>query len=181
MTVSHDPVWVFGYGSLIWRPSLPFVDRRAARITGWARRFWQQSTDHRGTPDHPGRVLTLIDAPGATLWGMAYAVDAAVWPEVFAALEVREQQGYDRIEIVAHLAADGRAGPTIADVRAIMYLATTSNPHFIGPEPLDRTAAIVRASRGPSGDNTAYVHELAAALAALGAEDPDVDALARLL
>jgi len=72
MTASDDLVWVFGYGSLIWRPAMAYVARRASRIDGWARRFWQASTDHRGTVEAPGRVLTLVESDGA-VWGMAYA------------------------------------------------------------------------------------------------------------
>ena len=170
------PIWIFGYGSLVWRPAFPYLARRAARLDGWARRFWQASTDHRGTVDAPGRVLTLIEAP-APLWGVAYAIAAAAWPAIEPILEHREQQGYARLTVDAGLAAADRAGPIVETVAALLYLATPTNPYFIGPEPVAATAAIVQRAHGPSGANLDYVLELERALAAQGVRDPDVDAL----
>jgi glutathione-specific gamma-glutamylcyclotransferase len=179
--MSPPPIWVFGYASLVWRPALPFVDRRAARVTGWARRFWQASSDHRGTPEAPGRVATLVPAPGAIVWGVAYAIADVDWPAVRELLEVREQGGYDRVDAIAGLAAGLAAGEVIAEVPAVMYVGGDAGGHFVGPEPLETTAAIVRRSRGPSGDNATYVRELARALVEMGAPDPEVEALAALL
>ena len=180
MTASDDLVWIFGYGSLIWRPAMAYAARRAGRIDGWMRRFWQASTDHRGTLEAPGRVLTLVEHAGA-VWGAAYAIDRAGWPEIEAALEIREQQGYARLTVDIGLAAGERAGDIVETVRGLLYLATPANPYFIGPEPLAATAEIVRRSRGPSGHNVDYVLELERALAAMGAADPEVSALAELL
>ena len=174
-------IWVFGYGSLIWRPDLPFVERRAARITGWARRFWQASWDHRGTPESPGRVVTLVESPNAILWGAAYALPDDDWPEVLPRLEHREQAGYRLLELTAGLAAGERAGEVVADVPAFVFVGGADRPEFIGPEPLEATAAIVRRSRGPSGDNREYVLALERALAELDVRDPDVEALAALV
>jgi cation transport protein ChaC len=174
-------VWLFGYGSLIWRPDLPFRERRAARVTGWARRFWQASWDHRGTPESPGRVVTLVESPGAILWGMAYAIAAADWPDVLATLEHREKAGYRRLSLVAGLAASAHAADTVTDVSVEIFIGGSDRSEFIGPEPLATTAAIVRHSHGPSGPNTTYVLELERALIAMGVHDPDVTSLADLI
>ena len=66
--------WLFGYGSLIWKPDVPFDMRTPARLDHWARRFWQGSHDHRGTPEAPGRVVTLVEAPGECCDGVVFRV-----------------------------------------------------------------------------------------------------------
>ncbi|HEU4726939.1 MAG TPA: gamma-glutamylcyclotransferase [Kofleriaceae bacterium] len=177
VTAPGDFVWVFGYGSLIWRPSMDYVARRAGRVHGWARRFWQASTDHRGTVEAPGRVLTLVESTSA-LWGMAYAIARSAWPEIEAALEVREQQGYARLTVDIGLASGEEAGGIVETVSGLVYVATPANPYFIGPEPLEVTADIVRRSRGPSGSNVDYVLELERMLVGMGAADPEVSAVA---
>jgi len=98
------PCWIFGYGSLIFRPDMPFLERRRARLRGWSRRFWQWSTDHRGEPWRPGRVVTLAPAPGESCWGVAYRVDEVTADRILADLDVRERGGYVRMEIEIELA-----------------------------------------------------------------------------
>ena len=95
----NDGYWIFGYGSLVWRPDFPFVERYHAVIEGWVRRFWQGSTDHRGVPGAPGRVVTLVAEPHARCSGTAYRVDDAVIDSVINTLEYREKGGYRREEI----------------------------------------------------------------------------------
>lgn len=163
---------VFGYGSLVWRPALPFEQRRPARIRGWTRRFWQSSPDHRGTPEAPGRVVTLVPAEGADCWGMLYRVAAADAPTVVASLDHREKAGYERHRLPAWL-ADGSCVEGV-----LVYVAGPDNPDFIGPAPLAEMVEHVLRSVGPSGPNPEYVLHLAQALREMGAEDPHVFALA---
>ena len=156
------------------RPAFPHVERHAGWIEGWARRFWQRSTDHRGTPEAPGRVVTLVPAMGARCWGMVYQVDDRDLPAVLDALDMREQQGYARVDLDVH-----RRGA--APVRALAWIATEENAYFTGGEPEEAIAEVVRRSHGPSGSNREYVLELDRALGELGAEDDHVTAIARLL
>ncbi len=160
-SVSH-PTWVFGYGSLIWKQDFPFLESRPARIGGWARRFWQGSHDHRGVADAPGRVVTLVEAPDAHCEGVAFLVE----PPVFAHLDHREKNGYERIAVDIEFDDDR--------VRGIVYRAAQDNHAFLGPAPVEAMAAQINRSAGPSGANRDYVLELARALRALGMTDAHV-------
>ncbi len=171
-----DGHWIFGYGSLVWRPGFPFAEQRPAAIVGWARRFWQGSTDHRGVPGAPGRVVTLVAEPGARCAGTAYRVDDDVIAGVIETLEHREKGGYRREDIEIVL-----SGGAPARVAGVVYMATPGNPNYLGPAPLDRIAAQVRTSSGPSGHNIEYVTRLAQSLRRMNAEDAHVFALERLV
>lgn len=171
--------WIFGYGSLVWRPAFPFVERRAGFVRGWARRFWQASTDHRGVPEDPGRVVTLAAVPRARCFGMAYRVAPDDAAQVLAGLDHREKGGYRRVTVDVHVP---ERGETLAG--AIMYLATEDDPNYVGPAPLPEIAARVRRCVGPSGPNVEYVLRLAEALRAMGVpheEDAHVFELAALV
>ena len=163
-------VWIFGYGSLVWRPDMPFAERRAGHIRGWTRRFWQGSPDHRGTPDAPGRVVTLVRAPDELCWGTAYRIDASHAPDVLERLDHREKAGYER-HTEPFTSDDGNE-------HALLYVAGPRNPNFLGDAPLVDMAAQVRACVGPSGPNREYVMRLAEALRDMGADDPHVFAVA---
>lgn len=167
-----EDVWVFGYGSLVWRPGFAFVERRRAIAIGWARRFWQKSTDHRGTAEAPGRVATMVPLAGARTVGAAFRVAGASAPSIIAELDVREQQGYERIALEIEL--DGGAV-----VRAMTYVAPRDNPYFV-EEPVAAIAAIVAVAHGPSGANLDYAQKLAAALAELDAHDEHVEEIVAL-
>ncbi|GAB3275466.1 gamma-glutamylcyclotransferase [Parahaliea aestuarii] len=166
-----EATWVFGYGSLIYKVDFPFLQREVASIDGWQRRFWQGSHDHRGTPDSPGRVVTLTPARGALCQGVAYRVENSV----FAHLDHREKNGYQRAPVSITLAASG------ATVEGVVYYAAPGNPAFLGEAPLPDMARHIAASAGPSGSNRDYLNQLARALQGLGARDEHVFELNRLV
>lgn len=159
--------WIFGYGSLIWRPDIPFEQRRPARLYGWQRRFWQGSHDHRGVPDNPGRVVTLIQQADAFCDGMAYQVAQEVIAEVFDTLDYREKNGYERFQVDLHFSADDHS-------TGLVYIAPEDNHAYLGPAATEDIASQILRSEGPSGHNVDYLLELADALRALDAHDPHV-------
>jgi cation transport regulator ChaC len=161
-------LWIFGYGSLVWRPDFAFLVSAGARIRGWERRFWQGSTDHRGVPGAPGRVVTLVPEPDGSCAGVAYQLDPAVAQTVLAGLDQREQGGYERHEVELELVAQRRRVP------GLVYVAGRGNPNYLGPASVDAIARQVVASVGPSGANPEYVLRLAGALRELGASDAHV-------
>ncbi|PAU82189.1 gamma-glutamylcyclotransferase [Halovibrio salipaludis] len=164
------PVWLFGYGSLIYKAGFDYIETRPATIQGWKRRFWQGSHDHRGTPDSPGRVATLIADARACCTGLAYRVT----PDVFEQLDVREKNGY--LRLIRSLRLDDGS-----DVEGLVYIATEDNAAWLGPASEAAIARHVAASEGPSGPNSEYVLELAEALRAMGVDDPHVYAIERHL
>lgn len=166
----HHQVWLFGYGSLIFKADFPFIERRPATIKGWTRRFWQGSHDHRGTPEAPGRVVTLAPEPGAVCAGMAYLVT----PEEFAHLDHREKNGYLRLAIEISFDEGGSE-------EGLVYIATADNAAFLGEAPERDIARQIAKSAGPSGRNRDYLVGLAEALRALGKHDEHVFTIERHL
>jgi len=171
-----NDLWVFGYGSLVWRPSIPHAAVEWARLTGFVRRFYQGSTDHRGVPGRPGRVVTLLPSPPDEVVGKVYRVPEAEREMVLARLDHREKGGYARVESeVELLEAPGTR------VEALFYVATPDNPNYLGPADAEAIASQVRSASGPSGPNGEYVLRLAGALRERGIPDPHVEAIAALL
>jgi cation transport protein ChaC len=162
----HAEVWLFGYGSLIFKADFPFLARRPASIAGWSRRFWQGSHDHRGTQEAPGRVVTLVPDALATCHGMAYLVT----PEEFAHLDHREKNGYLRLPVTI----------TFDDASAaegLVYIATADNAAYLGTASEADIARHIAGAAGPSGPNRDYLFALAQALRELGRPDAHVFAI----
>jgi glutathione-specific gamma-glutamylcyclotransferase len=174
----HDPLWIFAYGSLIFRPGFPYCDRVSGAVVGYERRFWQASVDHRGTPEQPGRVVTLVAATGTSCGGVAYRVREEDRERVLSELEQRERGGYS-------LCVLPFAAPVLNAVRGpaqvVCYVALPENPQYVGPEDEQHTAAIIAHAHGPSGANVEYLHKLDQALRAISVSDEHVARLVTLL
>lgn len=153
-------------GSLIWRPPPHTVERVPGYIKGYVRRFWQQSTDHRGTIAAPGRVVTLLTREewqrlessevDDYCWGVAYRIDPTYAEEVKANLDYREKNGYSIHKVEVH--------SNNGVINALAYIGSIENPEWVGPAPLDEMARQIHESVGPSGPNKEYLYNLAQAL-----------------
>ena len=162
--------WIFGYGSLIWRPDFPHSQSIPARLPGYARRFWQGSPDHRGYPDKPGRVVTLTPMAGEECTGMIFGIEDHQVDEIIAMLDIRESGGYSRTTAPV-VTDDGRT------IEATVYVGLPENPSYLGPDDVEAMARQIAMSHGPSGRNIDYLLELHAALARMGHRDAHLEGL----
>ncbi|KAG4438524.1 hypothetical protein IFR05_005998 [Cadophora sp. M221] len=172
--------WLFGYGSLIWKPPPHFDRRIPGFVTGYVR-LWmiQASQDHRGTPEAPGRVVTLIErsfwqtlddphpSGSEKVWGVAYRIEAAKVAEVREYLDIREINGYT-IHYTPFHPSDGSL-----TIRTLVYIGTPDNDQFMGPQDPQKLAEHIHKSVGPSGLNKDYLLHLDVALDSLSAESED--------
>ncbi len=166
--------WVFGYGSLMWRPGFPFAERRGAILHGRRRAFCIYSVHHRGTYERPGLVLGL--APGGACRGAAYRVAEADWPDVHAYLMEREQPTETYIEARRTLRLDdGRRAP------ALVFLSDLGHPQWAGALSVERQAALIGAAEGLSGRNVDYLRDLVEHLREMGVRDPGMERLLALV
>jgi cation transport protein ChaC len=161
-----EQVWLFGYGSLIFKVDFPYLQSRPANIRGWSRRFWQGSHDHRGSEANPGRVVTLVEEENVVCGGVAYQVEASV----FKQLDVREQNGYLRFD--TEMTFDDGSHDT-----GLVYIATADNEAFLGEASEYEIARQICDACGSSGPNSDYLMALARALRELGMDDQHVFAI----
>ncbi|EGV62580.1 hypothetical protein CANTEDRAFT_115065 [Yamadazyma tenuis ATCC 10573] len=196
MAQSENGMWIIGYGSLIFKPPPFYSFRVNGYIEGFIRRFWQSSSDHRGTPESPGRVVTLVSLEDLLVhdklhhdihssvsissvskadlkvWGCAYYIAPENVEKVKEYLDVREQDGYTT-HVVPFVIS-------ISYITSSIYIGTVENASFIGPEDVKVTAKKIVESRGPSGENLEYLQKLCESVRGLGAADQYLEELYKL-
>ncbi len=164
----NSDLWVFGYGSLMWRPGFDFVERHAAVLRGLHRRLCIYSVSHRGSPEKPGLVLGLDQ--GGACRGIAFRVDAAAVQETMAYLKEREQISFVYKESIRIIRLDdGR------NVKALTYVADRAHRQYAGMLPPDDILRHVRQGSGKSGDNIDYVRNTVLELQNLRIQDATLE------
>lgn len=188
MTTADGDLWVFAYGSLIWRPGFEHVERRPARLWGWHRALCVYSWHHRGTIETPGVVLGLDR--GGSCRGVVYRVAAAHRDEVLAYLRAREQvsplehvPSHIYREVFRPVRFEDGAGRTAESPGplALTYVVDRAHPQYTGPIDEETILALVRQGRGVSGANPDYVVSTAEHLADLGMHDAALERIAARL
>lgn len=172
-TTGQD-LWVFGYGSLMWRPGFAFVERRQGRLRGYHRALCVLSHVHRGTPDRPGLVLGLDR--GGSCRGMAFRVAGEFVEETLAYLKAREQTTRAYIDRTLPVDLDdGRR------VTALAYVVDRRHPQYAGDLSDADLIRLVRQGNGRSGPNPDYVRATHAHLVEMGVDDPVLARIAAAL
>ena len=159
------PEWVFGYGSLMWRPGFSFVEQQTATLRGYHRAFCIQSHRYRGTPKKPGLVLGL-DRGGSCI-GTAFRVDDEEWDNVVTYLNDRELVGYAYEPTVLPILLGDRSVP------AYTFVADSDHEHYAGDQGLEKSAQIIMGASGTMGLNRDYLVNMVHELESLGFQDQE--------
>ena len=177
-TEKHDggDLWVFGYGSLMWRPGFDFVERVPARLIGLHRALCVYSFVHRGTPEQPGLVLGLDR--GGMCRGIAFRVAAAAREKTVAYLRAREQVTTVYLETMRRIELEEKAR---RQVRALCFVVDRSHVQYAGRLTLAECLHHVRQGHGRSGPNRDYVLDAVQSLEALGYRETELHLLAEQL
>lgn len=170
-------LYVFAYGSLIWRPGFAYTEMHPALLRGFHRRFCIWSRRYRGTPESPGLVLGLDR--GGSCRGVAFRVPEADAAAVLDYLQEREmplteEAVYERRVLRVTLLDSGR------EVRAVAFVADRTRASYCRPEAPAAAATIAR-GRGQMGCNREYLLNTVAHLRAMGVRDAGLDRIAALL
>jgi len=170
---SGEDVWVYAYGSLIWRPDFAFLERRLATLRGHHRALCLWSRVNRGTPECPGLVFGLDR--GGSCRGVVYRLAGQAVPDFFPALWERE------MSTGAYLPRWINCTTEQGTVRALVFIMNRDNPAYIRALPEAELLAIIRRASGSRGPCTEYVIQTAEALRAAGIHDARLDQIAQRL
>ncbi|EDO40292.1 predicted protein [Nematostella vectensis] len=155
---SSDSIWVFGYGSLIWKPDFTYERSVVGHIRGFERKFWQGSVWHRGNEETPGRVVTLEEHLEGQVWGVAYKVSGEDIDTALGRLNKREIAlgGYELHNLTFY-----PQDQSLEPFNALLYAATPENSLYFGKETPEKLALQIVSAHGVSGPNVEYLFRIA--------------------
>src|SRR3954466_2856612 len=173
---SSGDLWVFGYGSLIWKPGFEFLERVPARLIGEHRALCVYSFVHRGTPEKPGLVLGL-DRGGACR-GVAFRVAEKNRAATIANLREREQVTSVYREVKRSVWLENEARQRVS---ALAFVVDRGHIQYAGRLSLADQLRLVQQGHGRSGHNRDYVLSTVKSIEAQGFRDPQLHQLAAML
>jgi cation transport protein ChaC len=173
---SKADLWVFGYGSLMWRPGFEFIEQVQARLIGEHRALCVYSFDHRGTPEKPGLVLGL-DRGGACR-GVAFRIAASRRTETIDYLRAREQTTNVYREVMRSVWLENEARQRVS---ALTFVVDRGHVQYAGRLSLPEQLRYVSQGHGRSGNNRDYVLSTVKSIEAQGFRDPQLHQLAAML
>jgi glutathione-specific gamma-glutamylcyclotransferase len=173
---SPEDLWVFGYGSLMWRPGFQFIEQVPARLIGEHRALCVYSFDHRGTPEKPGLVLGL-DRGGACR-GIAFRVAARRRDQTIEYLRGREQTTHVYREVTRSVWLENAARQRVS---ALAYVVDRGHIQYAGRLSRSEQLRLIRQGHGRSGNNRDYVLATVKSIEAQGFRDPQLHQLALML
>src|SRR6516225_4312414 len=171
-----EDLWVFGYGSLMWQPGFPYLERVPARLIGLHRALCVYSFVHRGTPEKPGLVLGL-DRGGACR-GVAFRIAEQTRKDVVAYLRAREQVTSVYREVMRSVWLENDARERVS---ALAYVVDRGHVQYAGRLSLADQHRHVIQGHGQSGANRDYVTATVKAIEAEGFRDTQLHQLATML
>jgi len=168
----RSDLWIFGYGSLLWRPEFEFKEHQAAQVHGWHRALRMASRVNRGTPERPGLVFALL--PGGSCHGAVYRIARAQVPAELERLWRREMPTgvYDPRWLACRT--------TQGNVQALAFTLSRRSPQHLGRVPDTQMLDILRHARGRYGTTLDYLLETAQALRDRGVRDREIERLVAL-
>lgn len=169
----QEDLWIFGYGSLIWRPDFEFDEQRPARVHGWHRALKMWSRINRGTPERPGLVFGLLT--GGCCRGMVFRIPAGAGTDTLTRLWSREMVTavYDPRWLTAHTPA----GP----VKALAFTLSRKSPSHTGELSEEEYRAIFASAQGIYGTTLDYAHRTLEELKRHDIRDRNLERLLRLV
>jgi glutathione-specific gamma-glutamylcyclotransferase len=163
--LGSQDLWVFAYGSLIWKPPFSFSERLRATAYGWHRSFCIELTDWRGSPSLPGLMLAL--ERGGQCEGVAYRLCDGMHPEQIGKLIAREITTIEDISMVRWSTVWTSQGP----LRALMFWAGPQGPGISCKLPLPQIAWTLARACGHGGSGAEYLYHTVVQLEHLGIRD----------
>ena len=161
------PVWVFAYGSLIWKPEFHSEERRRVVAQGWQRAFSLRLTRWRATPEQHGYMMCLDE--GGTCEGVALRLSDQNLPRQIRDLLVRELGSHEQMDGVRWIDVRDAGGTFKA---LTFYAAPVLLDYYRANRPLEEVSHALARACGHWGSGAEYLRNTVIGLEEMGFHDP---------